>query len=565
MTGRRTITAAAVVPLLTLLLTAASCWLTPATATAAPTTATAAAAGVLAAGDEDTCLGPDIRCTLTDAAASAASSGLGILRGTGKLAVDVALGNIPNPLAELGGAVVRAAADAWTAAMLTLWSAGLFLLRLGLAFSEWFLTPDVRATGPGKDVYAYAFWMAAALVVIMAMIQLGMAAFKREGKSLARVFIGAAQFVIVWSAWLGYCAVVLTACTGLTKALMKALLGVSTWPDWDLLGGSGVDDITDGVVATVLGLLGCLLWIAALGHLLIMLGRAAALLVLVASGPISAAGLVSDAGRSWFWKSLRWFHAAAFTPVVMVLVLGIGVQFSTGVAAGLADSSAKAIGTALPAVLLLCIGCVAPLALFKLLAFVDPGTPSGASFRQGLAMAGGVQGLLSSGAAPGGSSAASQTDQHGRSAGESGAEGATTDRFTKSAQGPLATLGGVAGSTLATGIGLVSSIGSHGAGLLADETNQAGVGHHTYGPDFSNLHDRKNTGQRRGAPTQPGEDGTEDLPQPLPPPLSGPPPGGSSGGAAPAGAATPAAGAGAGGAVAASGAAGGAAVPPVPV
>lgn len=564
MTGRRTITAAAVVPLLTLLLTAASCWLTP--ATAAPTTATAAAAGVLAAGDEDTCLGPDIRCTLTDAAASAARSGLGVLPGTGKAAVDVALGSIPNPLAELGGAVVRAAADAWTAAMLTLWSAGLFLLRLGLAFSEWFLTPDVRATGPGKDVYAYALWMAAALVVIMAMVQLGMAAFKREGKSLARVFIGAAQFVIVWSAWLGYCAVVLTACTGLTKALMKALLGVNTWPDWDLLGGSGVDDITDGVVATVLGLLGCLLWVAALGHLLIMLGRAAALLVLVASGPISAAGLVSDAGRSWFWKSLRWFHAAAFTPVVMVLVLGIGVQFSTGVAAGLADSSAKAIGTALPAVLLLCIGCVAPLALFKLLAFVDPGTPSGASFRQGLAMAGGVQGLLSGAAAPGGSSAASQTDQHGRSAGESGAEGATTDRFTQSTQGPLATLGGAAGSTLATGIGLVSSIGSHGAGLLADETNQAGVGHHTYGPDFSNLHDRKNTGQRRGGSAQP-KDGSDDLSPSLPLPLSDPLPGGSFGGAAPAGAATPAAGAGAGGGggAAASGAAGAAAVPPVPV
>src|SRR3546814_20674821 len=95
-------------------------------------------------------------------------------------------------------------------------------------------------------------------------------------------------------------------------------------------------------------------------------------------GPLAAAGLVSEFTRSWFWKSLRWFHAAAFTPVLMVMVLGIGVQFANGVAAHLAADTAKAFGTALPAVMTLLISVVAPLSPFKLLAFIAPVPPSAA-------------------------------------------------------------------------------------------------------------------------------------------------------------------------------------------
>ena len=402
---------------------------------------------------------------------------------------------IINPFDPLGDIVSNAAADAWTGAMLAIWDAGLFVLRIVLAFADLFLTPDLSPGGPGRDVYAYSLWIALALVVIMTMVQLGVAAFKREGKSLARAAIGGGQFVVVCSGWFLYCATVIAACGALTKALMKALLGVNTWAGWDPLDGLDSQTVTDAAVATVLGLLGLVLWVAAIGHILVYLARAAALLVLVATGPIAAAGLVSDAGRSWFWKSLRWFHAAALTPVLMVLVLGVGIQFSTGVAAHLADDTAKSIGTALPAVMLICVSAVAPLALFKLLAFVDPGTPSGASFRQGMAVQGGLQGLLTgrgstqAAGGAGGTTPAATADANGRSAGEQGAEESTGSRFNSTSfngatQGMLGKLGPV-GSGLATGVGIMSGLGAKGASLLADEANQSGVGHHTYGPDFS--------------------------------------------------------------------------------
>ncbi len=64
----------------------------------------------------------------------------------------------------------------------------------------------------------------------------------------------------------------------------------------------------------------------------------------------------------------------------MVLMLGIGVQLTTGVANGLAEGTQRAIGTALPGVILILIACVAPVALFKLLAFVDPNTAAPGSW-----------------------------------------------------------------------------------------------------------------------------------------------------------------------------------------
>lgn len=417
------------------------------------------------------------------------------------------LGNIPNPMAELGDVIAKAAADAWTAAMLSIWSSGLFVLRIVLTYSELFLTPDLSADGPGKDVYAFTLWLALTLVGILTVIQLGAAAFKREGKGLARALIGAAQFVVVCATWFGYCATIVAACGALTKALMNSLLKVNTWPEWEPLGGLGTQDIADATAATVLAFLGIFLWLAAIGHILVFLARAASLLVLTATGPLSAAGLVSDFTRAWFWKSLRWFHAAAFTPVLMVMVLGIGVQMSSGVAAHLADGTQKAIGTALPAVMLILVSVVAPLSLFKLLAFVDPGTPSGASFRQGMAMQGGIQGLLSGsggGSGSGGSAAASSADSSGRSAGEKSAEGSTGDRFSKSTQGALGSFG-PAGQAVAAGIGLITSAGAKATALISDETNQAGVGQSTYGPDFSNTH--TNNGQSNGQGGQGGQGG----------------------------------------------------------
>lgn len=404
-----------------------------------------------------------------------------------------------NPFAHLAAdAVGKIAADAYTAAWLSVWQAGLLVLRVALQLMDTFLVPDLSQDGPARDVYATTFWLAGTLVLVLGMVQLGLAGAKRDGRSLATLIAGVAQFGVVWAAWLTYGVTVVIAAGGITRGLMRMLLDVDTWAAWQPWKPFEADDITDAAVATVLGLLGLVLWVAAIGHFLFMLTRAAGLIVLAATTPISAAGLVGDFGKSWFWRGLRWFHAAAFSPPLAVLVLGIGTRLTGGAAEGLTDTTAQAIGTVLPGVMLIAVAMFMPLALFRLLAFVDPGTPSGAALRQGLAVQGGIQGLLGGGGAAQTSGAAASTDQLGRSSGEQGAQDATSSRFGAGLQ--------AAGGALSAGFGIAQRIGLQAASIGGDLSSQMGVGHDSYLPDFAAMNGGRGSGGAR--PRRPSSDDT---------------------------------------------------------
>ncbi len=390
-----------------------------------------------------------------------------------------------DPFGTLANEAVKLIAQGWTAIMLALWNCGLWLLRLVMTFMDAFLTPDLSETGPAAALYRTTFWLGGAVTVVLCLVQLGVAALRRDGKSLAQLLIGVAQFAVVWVAIVTYAVVLVAAAGGLTTSLMEALLNVTTWSTWQPWTPFDVKDITDAVLATLLGVMGVFLLLAAIGHFFIMIVRGAALLILVATSPIAAAGLVGDLGRGWFWKTFRWLHAAAFTPPLVVLVMGIGVQLASGVAVGGSSSVETSVGTAFPAVMLICASVVSPLALFKMLAFVDPGTATGAQLRAGWAAAGGLQGVLTGGGGGDtGSSAASASGPDGRSGGEASAEAAQSSRVAGAVAGGAGRLGPV-GGLLAGGIGAVMGTGSAAVGIGADVTNQMGAGHNSYYPDYT--------------------------------------------------------------------------------
>ncbi len=402
---------------------------------------------------------------------------------------------VANPFHYLSSAAGKVVADAWTTAMVSIWKAGLMLFRFVLNMVDAFTTPDLSANGPARDVYATTLWIAGTLVLLLGMVQLGGAALRRDGRSLATLAMGFAKFVIVCAGWVSYGTALVTACGGLTKALMRSLLDIDSWAKWDPWQPVSTHDISDGGIATLLGLLGAFLVFAAITHLLVMLARGGALVVLVAVTPIAAAGQIGELGQAWLWKSLRWFHAAALTPVLMVLVTGVGVKISTAAAtssAGKAADIPAQLATAVPSIMVVLISCVAPLALFKLLAFVDPSTSSGSAMRAGLAAQGGLSGMLSGGATSS-TSGASSADETGRSAGEDGAADITSQRFASSGSsgagssfGTLASsMSGAVGGAVGKGFGAVTSIGSSAGAIGSDLTNQMGVGHHAYHPDFT--------------------------------------------------------------------------------
>ena len=448
-----------------------------------------------------------------------------VLPGPGDLAFSV------NPISWLGDGAAAAAGDVFKTAMTGLWSAGLWVLGLAFQVIDAFTTPDVSGNGPIGSVLPTTAGIGATVAVLMMSVQLATAMVRRDGQSLGRVVIGLGQFAMVWAGYLVVATVFVTAASGLEHTILRQMLHVDTLSSYDLL-KSWPRKVSDLTVATVLGLSAVLLVIpAAFAYVLLMLVREAALLILVATSPITAAGLLADSTKAWFWKSLRWFISSLLIAPTSALMLGIGVQVSNGVIAGRGDKTAAAVGTAVIGALIIAIGATSPLVLFRLLAFVEPGTASGAALRQSWSDAGGISGVMS-GAAGGkgsssgghqgtGSAAASSSGSDGRSGGESAAEAQTQSRmagmFGGGAPGKVAAgIGGGAGKA-SGGFGAVTraagplvSAAQRAVDIGSDVLGQAGVGAPGYSQTPTDERSkRRGQGGRAGQGIQGGQGRTQ--------------------------------------------------------
>lgn len=424
------------------------------------------------------------------------------------------LGLSINPLTYLGDAASAAVGDVWRSAMIALWSAGVWLLNLAFTIIDAFTTPDLSSSGPLAAILPTTLWLGATVAVLMMFVQLGVALIRRDGRSIGRILLGVVQFGAVWAAYLTVAAGLVAAASGLEKGILAATVHSAGFSTLNLT-ASWPRQVTDTTVATVLGVLSLLIVIpAAFFYILIMLVREAALIILVATAPISAAGLVNDTTKVWFWKTLRWFISCLLIAPVAALVLGIGERISAGVVAGSGGSTAAAAGSAVVGVMVVAIGATCPLVLFRLLAFVEPGTASGAALRQSWSDSGGMAGLMSSGAATaatGAGGAATATAGDGRSGGEAGAEGQTQSR--------LASLLGPVGGA----IGAATSMAQRAVDVGTDVLGQSGVGASGYSMTPTDQRLGRTGMSSPGGGSAPAEGG--DTP-PSGPPAGGADPGG---------------------------------------
>jgi type IV secretion system protein TrbL len=419
------------------------------------------------------------------------------------------------PLGELGAAAAEALGDVWTVAMTALWSAGLWILHLAFLVVDAVTTPDLSPQGPLRPVLGLTLWLGGTVAALMMFVQLGLVMVRRDGQSLGRLLLGAAQFGFVWVAFLGAAGGIVAASSGLTRSILQVTMGVdalaaidwaSTWPR----------RITSATTATVLGVTSLLLIIpGAFFEILISLVSEAALLVLVATSPITAAGLLHETTRAWWWKTLRWFIACVLIGPTSALVLGIGTGIGKGVIHGNGDQAVAEVGTAVVGAALVIVGVCCPLALFRLLAFVDPSTPSGAAVRQSWADATRSMGLPGGQqAGAGGSGAATAQDGGGRSQGESQAENAALSRVTSA----LGMLG--------RGIDATTTFATRATDLSADILGAVGVGAPSYSmtpADERALRGQSGDRPARGSQGDEGS-GATDGPGPSPTPPTPPAP-----------------------------------------
>ena len=177
--------------------------------------------------------------------------------------------------------------------------------------------------------------------------------------------------------------------------MLQLALGKPSFGELNLVHPMTVRDGFDAAIATILGISGFLLILAAIGYLADH------------AGPRRRAGpdhrhLPDRGGRPGGRRHPGLvLEGAALVPgraddgPAVRAHLRDRHQADRGRDLRQGDSALPAaVGQAVIGTVLVIIGAFAPLVLFRLLAFVDPGTSSGQSFRASLDAAGGVAGLL---------------------------------------------------------------------------------------------------------------------------------------------------------------------------
>jgi hypothetical protein len=393
-----------------------------------------------------------------------------------------------NPIHWLGDKAKETLADGFTSMMVSIWSGAMWLLKTAFSLIDSF-TPNVGDPGLAK-LYSVTLWIALFIALVVALGQVALAVIRQDGRGFATLAAGVAQYGLVLSCWISVCASLIAAASGLTKGILDSLLGVDSFSGY--AAGDGFVDTASGTVeAATLGI--CALFIlipAAFGHMVIMMVRSAALLILTATLPITAAGSLSEGTKSWMWKSVRWFLACVLMEPLLALVVGMGTQFAwAGQPDGqqatpanplhISDTSSN-IGMSVVGSIIMLVACFMPMVLFRLLAFVDPGTASGASFRSTMTANGGVSGLLKGkGATNGsaGSEAATETGADGRTTSENGAEAETAGRFQSSA---FKKYGGKVGAVVGGAMDKTGKVAQAGASMGIDVLGQGGIGNQGY-------------------------------------------------------------------------------------
>lgn len=276
------------------------------------------------------------------------------------------------PFDDIGSAIGNAISDLFDSAMTAIWNAGLDLLRVAFNLADQFSVFTVSTTsGPVKVLWPMMLWISGVLALALFFWQIIMTNLQ-AGRGFLRLVGGPFQYGIALAVTVGVVAVFIAGIDGLTNGILDYGLQSSNFTG--AFSHTGIaDSLSHGVKAVVLGLcaIGGLLP-SAVGYVLEMLFREAAIYVMVAVIPIVAAGLLANVTASWFWRTARWLAAAiAMKPVLaMTLVLGVAIAGGSQGVAGL-----------MAGIGVLEISLTAPFVLFRLFAFMDPTSDAGAALR----------------------------------------------------------------------------------------------------------------------------------------------------------------------------------------
>lgn len=410
----------------------------------------------------------------------------------------------------VGGAVKKMIASAFDAAMQAVWDASLAVLRGAFTLADRFSVFTVSKTsGPVSILWPMMLWISGVMALGLFFWQLVVTNL-RGGRGFMRLVAGPFQYGIALAATVGMVAAFLVSVDALTDGILDYGLQSRNFSD-ALHHTSFGDGVVDGVKAIVLGICAFVGVIpAAIGYILELLFREAAIYVLTGSVPIVAAGLLANITSNWFWRTCRWLLACIAMKPVLAFAVVLGVAIAGG---------SEGLNGLLAGVGVLIISLFCPFVLFRMFAFVDPNSDSGAAFRDALSGYTGVESYGPNNPAMMAFSAAADAVKGGGAM-----EDANTARFDNSTGG-----GGSKGSP-----GDESGSSGEDAGAETSSDNDDVLDGEVLSVDYDDDAPPPGPGEGGGAPgaSDDGPDDDTDPPEPPGPPGgSGPPtpPGGDGG------------------------------------
>ncbi|HEX5115768.1 MAG TPA: hypothetical protein VFW65_11280 [Pseudonocardiaceae bacterium] len=279
------------------------------------------------------------------------------------------------PFNVIGSGIGSAIADVFDSMMRAIWNASLDLLRAAFTLADHFSVFTVSTTsGPIKILWPMMLWISAVLATGLFFWQLIMTNLQ-GGRGFLRLVCGPVQYGVALAVTVGVLATFLTGVDSLTNGILR--YGLKSTNFTDAFNHTSIADAAGhGVKAAVLGL--CAIsgvFPSAVGYALEMLFREAAIYVLVATVPLVAAGLLANVTANWFWRTVRWVAVVVVMKPLLALTLVLGVAVAGG---------SQGVAGLLAGIGVLEISLLAPFALFRLFAFVDPRSDPGSSLRDWL-------------------------------------------------------------------------------------------------------------------------------------------------------------------------------------
>lgn len=248
-------------------------------------------------------------------------------------------------------------------------------------------TPD----GPLGKVYPLTLWMGGILALIFGFAQVALVSVNGV-RSLLAFFKGVAEYLVLNASSLIVLSLVSALSSACASGIIQATFGVDSWKKLD-----GKSDFGSQALHGVTGM--ALLAIVIVSAIPFTLGllfefamREGAMEVLAATFPIIAAGLVHEKFARWYWTGLRWMLALIFMLPLIALSMAIGHSIALGAGSAATETISAKVIQALVGGIISVGSLLAPWAMFKMFAFIDPHTVAGQNFRAGMPSFGGKKG-----------------------------------------------------------------------------------------------------------------------------------------------------------------------------